>query len=437
MEERLLARTTIDEAKQKGEESPHENDSSSATLVVVLSTMVALCGSLCTGCAIGYTSPAQSGIMESLGLSVAAFSVFGSIDTIGGVIGGLVNGTLADLLGRKATMWFSEVLCTAGWLLIAFGKNAWWLDIGRLLLGFGNVVNCYLIPVYIAEISPKSLRGAFTSANQLMITTGVSLMYFIGNVINWRILALIGVIPSLLHILGLFFIPESPRWLAKIGKHKELEAALQSLRGENADISKEAAEIIDYTEAFQQDSERFLDLFQWRYAHSLTVGVGLVMLQDLVGSGAIVCYSSSIFANAGFPSSTGTISMAVIQVPAVALSVLVTDKLGRRPLLMISAVGTCLSCLLIGLSFSFLGFDKLQHLTPILVYIGIMGYIVAFVMGMAGLPWVIMSEIFPIYVKGSAGSLMTLVDSLCCWLVVYVFNFSMEWSSSGAITIYL
>ncbi|XP_022719318.1 sugar transporter ERD6-like 5 isoform X1 [Durio zibethinus] len=409
----------------------------SATATVVLSTFVAVCGSYVFGTAIGYSSPAQTGIMDDLSLSVAEYSLFGSILTIGAMLGAVMSGRIADYIGRKYTMAVSEVFCIVGWLAILFSKVAWCLDLGRLLVGYGMGLLSYVVPVYIAEVTPKNIRGGFTSVHQLMICCGVSITYLIGAFATWRTLALIGTIPCLMQLLGLFFIPESPRWLAKIGKWKECEAALQRLRGDNADISEEASEIRDYTEQLQQLSEASIFyLFQRKYARSLIVGVGLMVLQQFGGVNGIAFYASAIFISAGFSGSVGMIAMVVVQVPMTALGVLLLDKSGRRPLLLVSAAGTCLGCLLVGLSFFLQDLQQWKEATPFLSLVGVLVYTGSFSLGMGGIPWVIMSEIFPINMKGSAGSLVTLVSWFGSWIISFAFNFLMKWSSTGTFFIF-
>ncbi|KAL6989613.1 hypothetical protein U1Q18_015364 [Sarracenia purpurea var. burkii] len=411
--------------------------SSPATTMVVLSTLVAVSGSYVFGSAVGFSSPAQSGIMGDLDLSLAEYSVFGSILTVGAMLGAVMSGKLADLFGRRGTMGFSEVFCIIGWLAIVLSEGAWCLDLGRLSLGYGIGLLSYVVPVYIAEITPKNLRGGFTTVNQLMICCGVSVMYLIGIVINWRILAIIGTIPCLLQLVGLFFIPESPRWLAKNDRLVDCEASLQRLRGQNANISVEATEIRDHTETLRQLSEpKMLDLFQRKYAHSLIVGVGLMALQQLGGVNGIAFYASAIFTSAGFSSRVGTLAMVAVQVPMTLLGVLLMDKSGRRPLLMISASGTCLGCFLLGLSFSLQDLQVWTDFSPVMALSGVLMFAGFFSLGMGGIPWVIMSEIFPINMKGLAGSLITVVNWLGSWIISYAFNFLMNWSSEGTFFIF-
>ncbi|XP_050274540.1 sugar transporter ERD6-like 5 isoform X2 [Quercus robur] len=411
----LLAKENLDTNGVSSSRNVAANSGGTATATVVFSTFIAVCGSYVFGAAIGYSSPAMSGIMEDLGISLAQFSVFGSVMTIGAMLGATFSGKIADLLGRRWAMGLSEISCVVGWLAIMFSK----------------------VPVYIAEITPKRLRGGFTTAHQFMLSVGLALTYFIGTVVNWRTLALIGTIPSLVQLVGLFFIPESPRWLAKFGEEKDYEASLRHLRGEDADIFQEATEIRDYTEALQQLPQgRFLDLFQRIYAHSLIVGVGIMILQQFGGANGIVFYASSIFKLAGFSTEVGTTAMAVAQIPTSILSVLIMDKAGRKPLLMLSAVGTCLGCLITGLSFLLQDYQLWKEVTPVLVFVGTLVYNGSFGLGLAGIPWLIMSEIFPLNMKGSAGSLVSLVNWFSSWIVSYIFNFLIEWSSAGTFFIF-
>ncbi|XP_044446522.1 sugar transporter ERD6-like 5 isoform X2 [Triticum aestivum] len=329
------------------------NSSVSSIWVVVASTTVAVAGSFVFGISVGYSSPSQKGIMRDLHLSLAEYSVFGSILTIGAMLGAIVSGTIADRVGRRCAMAISDVFCILGYLLIAFSKNSVWLDLGRLSIGCGIGLLSYVVPVYISEITPKNLRGRFAAVNQFMICCGASLAYALGTCITWRTLAIVGVTPCLLQLAGLLVIPESPRWLAKIRHSGALEEALQKLRGKETDISEEAADIKDFTEKLQQlPQSKMLDLFQKDYIHAVTVGVGLMVLQQFGGVNAICFYASEIFVSAGFSSgNTGMLAMVAVQIPMTALGVLLLDKAGRRPLLMVCAAGTCLGCLLVGLSF--------------------------------------------------------------------------------------
>ncbi|XP_010546664.1 PREDICTED: sugar transporter ERD6-like 18 isoform X2 [Tarenaya hassleriana] len=334
-------------------------------------------------------------------------------------------------------MWVSDLLCIVGWFSIAFAKDVIWLDFGRISSGIGVGLISYVVPVYVAEITPKHMRGAFVFSNQLLQNCGVALIYFFGNFINWRALALIGAIPCFVQAVGLFYIPESPRWLAKIGTDKELENSLHRLRGRDTDISRESTEIRAMTQILEQDSKSDLsDLFQKKYSRTLMVGIGLMLIQQLSGSAGVIYYTSTIFRKAGFSVAIGSSILGLFMIPKAMLGLILVDNWGRRPLLLASASGMCISSGLLGVSFTLQKFQLVPELTPIFTFLCVVVYIAAFAIGVGGLPWIIMSEIFPINIKVTAGSLVTLTSWLSSWVVTYTFNFMFEWSAQGTFYIF-
>ncbi|KAL9248079.1 hypothetical protein vseg_021441 [Gypsophila vaccaria] len=422
---------------RKSEEDGGSGSGRGATFVLVFSVFVAVCGSFAVGCAVGYSSPVQSEIISDLGLSTADFSLFGSILTVGGLLGSLVCGKLTDFIGHRGTMGLSDVLFLIGWLVTAFSQVAWSLDLGRLVTGFAIGLTIYVVPVYIAEITPKNLRGGSVLLHQLMLSSGVALSFIVGLVTSWRTLALIGAVPSAIQLFSLFFIPESPRWLVKVGRDQNFEAVLRALRGQYVDISAEASEIKECTEDVKNISEdSTLDIFQMKYAFSLTVILGLMSLAAFGGANGILFYASTTFESAGVPGPLGTITMALIQLPPTFLGLFLLDNYGRRPVLLCSVSGMCIACLSVALSFLMKEHGWMTGCSPSFALAGILIYSAAYPVGMGGIPFVIMSEIFPMNVKGAAGSLATIVNWSSAWIVSYAFNFMMDWSSSGTFFIF-
>ncbi|KAL1196372.1 Sugar transporter ERD6-like 15 [Cardamine amara subsp. amara] len=401
--------------------------SNASTKSFVLAFTVGSCGAFAFGCI--------SGIMQDLNLSIADYSLFGSILTVGLILGALICGKLTDLVGRVYTILITNILFIIGWFAIAFAKGVWLLDLGRLLQGVSVGIGAYLGPVYITEIAPRNLRGAASSLSQLFAGVGISVFYALGTVVAWRNLAILGSIPSLMVLPLLFFIPESPRWLAKVGRGTEVKAVLLSLRGPKSDVSDETAEILEYTEHVkqQQDVDRrgFFKLFQRKYAFSLTIGVVLIALPQLGGLNGYSFYTDSIFTSTGVSSDFGFISTSVVQMFGGILGTVLIDVSGRRTLLLVSQGGMFLGCLATAISFFLKKNNCWETGTPILALISVMLYFGSYGSGMGTIPWIIASEIYPVDIKGAAGTMCNLVSSISSWLVAYSFSFLLQWSSTG------
>uniref|UniRef100_A0A7N0TWA6 Major facilitator superfamily (MFS) profile domain-containing protein n=1 Tax=Kalanchoe fedtschenkoi TaxID=63787 RepID=A0A7N0TWA6_KALFE len=365
------------------------------------------------------------------------FSLFGSIATCGAMVGALTSGSMADLIGRKGTMAISSCTSVAGWITIYFSKGVMALDVGRLLTGYGMGVFSYVVPVFIAEITPKHVRGAFTTLNMVTLGCGLTATFALGAVLTWRNLALIGIVPCCVQLMGILFIPESPRWLAKMGQDQKFKAALQQLRGKDSDISEEASEIQDYVETLQKmGKSRITDLFQRKYMRSLMIGVGMMVFNQFCGVNGVCYYMSSIFESIGFSSTLGSVVYSSFQVAMCSLTATRMDNTGRKPFLLVSASGMLIGCVLVGTSFFLKVHQVSSASVDAIAVVGLMVYGGSYASGMGAIPWILMSEMFPVNVKGVAGSLASFVDWIGAWTISYTFNYLILWSSYGTFLLY-
>jgi len=386
-------------------------------VIYLVSGIAALAG-LLFGFDTGIISGAILAIQKDFVISTEAKELIVSSVLLGAMVGALCSGRLTDRFGRRPVMLIISSLFIVGTVIACLAMNVPVIILGRLFIGLAIGIGCYTAPLYIAEAAPSDLRGGLVSFNQLAITIGLMASYFVNcfftNLdVSWRWMFAIGLFPAGLLTVGMFFLPESPRWLVKQGKKQKAKAILSYLRG-TTHVDHEISEIEHSLKVRQAG---IFEIFSAWIRPVLLLGVMLGFLQQVTGISTIVYYAPNIFQLAGFNdaaySSLATAGIGVVNVVATLFAIYYLDKIGRRPLLLVGLVGMGLT--LVGLSVAFhVGAEGgvLRWAAVACVF----GYIICFAFSLGTMLWLLVSEIFPLELRGAAMG----VSVFSCWFWNFV-----------------
>ena len=385
--------------------------------IYIVSTIAALAG-LLFGFDTGIISGALLFIEKDFVISTEMKELIVSSVLLGAMIGSLLSGRLTDRFGRKRLMLLISALFITGTLIASSATQVIAILMGRLFIGLAIGMGSYTAPLYIAEVSPSELRGALVSLNQLAITIGILCSYLINFAFtsiegSWRIMFAIGIIPAMLLCIGMFFLPESPRWLIKQNLMNQAIKTLERLRN-SKNVHKEIADI---KKSLQLKQANFREIFSPWIRPVLFLGAMLGFIQQVTGINTIIYYAPTIFQLAGFKDAStsilATVGIGVVNVLATIFAVFFIDRIGRRPLLLVGLVGMFL-CLL-GLSFAF-QFSEQTYLMRWLALACTFIYIICFAISLGAILWLLVSEIFPLEVRATAMGIAV----FSCWFWNFV-----------------
>ncbi|XP_067006762.2 facilitated trehalose transporter Tret1 [Anabrus simplex] len=380
---------------------------------------------LMVGSSMGWMSPTQTKLEAPdafLPLTGDQLSWVGSLLALGTGLGPIPAGILADRIGRKWTLLGLAVPFLLGWLLEGLAEACLSVELmyaGRLVQGIGNGAVFTVVPMYSGEIAEDSIRGALGSFLQLFITAAYVYEYSIGPFVPYWVLVVLSAIIPAIWAVAMFFMPGSPYFLLAKGRKEQAVVALRWLRGTH-DVDKEVLTIQEAVEESQRSSGSLRNLVATRGTKkALILGIGLVVGQQLSGVNAVLFYTANIFEMTGssLSADVSTIIVGVVMFLSALATPLLIDRLGRRPILLISAIGMAAGQIILGTYFFMYEQDKASvkdiDFLPVL---SLMLYVIAFSFGFGALPWAVMGELFPSNIKAIATSL----TASFCWLLAFV-----------------
>lgn len=371
---------------------------SNQAMTLFVCFLAALAG-LLFGLDIGVIAGALPFIAKSFDVTAHQQEWIVSSMMFGAAIGAVGSGWMSSSLGRKKSLMIGAILFVIGSLWSALSPNPEMLIVARILLGMAVGVASYTAPLYLSEIAPEKIRGSMISLYQLMITIGILGAYLSDTAFSysgaWRWMLGIITIPALLLLIGVVFLPNSPRWLAAKGNFRDAQRVLDRLRDSSEQAKRELDEIRESLKIKQSGGSLFKDNSNFRRA--VYLGVLLQVMQQFTGMNVIMYYAPKIFEIAGFANTTqqmwGTVIVGLVNVLATFIAIGLVDRWGRKPTLKLGFLVMAIGMGVLG-TMLHVGIDTsaAQYFAVAMLLM----FIVGFAMSAGPLIWVLCSEIQPL-----------------------------------------
>ena len=396
---------------------------------LILISLIATIGGLLFGYDTGVVNGALLYMGRDLRLTPADEGLITAALLLGAALGSLLAGRLADRIGRRRTLWLLAGTFVAGAIACALAPDRSALAAFRFLLGLAVGGASVVVPTYLAELAPPEVRGRLVTQNELMIVSGQLLAFAVNALIAhtwgeshtvWRWMLGVAAAPGIVLGIGAVFLPESPRWLMARAQPAAAEAVLARLRPPGA-AAAEARAIAELAAAEAASNIRGWAALRISWVRAiLLVGIGIGIVQQVTGVNSIMYYGTQILSRAGLGiqgALVANVLNGVVSVLATFLGIALVGRTGRRPMLVTGLIGTTASLLLLGIV------SLLFQPSPSLAYLvlGAMSLFLCFQQGFVSpVTWLLLSEIFPLKVRGLGMGAATLV----LWAANFVVAFS-------------
>jgi SP family galactose:H+ symporter-like MFS transporter len=405
---------------------------------------IAALGGLLFGYDTGVVSGAILFITRQFSLSSTMEEIVVSAVLIGAVAGASLGGALTDRFGRRGLILLAGAIFIASSLGTALSPSVPWLIAARVVSGIAIGLASFISPMYIAELVPARVRGALVAVNMLAITTGIVAAYLTDYALTgdggWRWMFGLGVVPAVGLTVGMWFLPDSPRWLISKARTEEARKALKRLRSPE-EIGPEVADI-ERSNAKTSGNWK-TELFQPSLRMPLLIGIGLALFQQLSGINTVIYYAPTIFKYAGFKSAGAAIlaavGLGVVMLCSHVAAIFLIDRVGRRPLLLVGIAGQIVGLAALGAAFQF---KQLSSAVGDIAVGSLVVYVACFAFGLGPIFWLLISEIYPLAVRGAAMSAatvanwgMNLVVAVTFLTLVKLVGHSVTFWIYGAITV--